>query len=146
MAILTEAIQISTTLRAFGITPTTRNLFALKVGGPQHSSPGASGASGISRSTLAPSVDAVQQHLSAHVQGEALPVTDESIARFTHVAAVRKAYKLGQAGHTVSRSKGGVKGAVVNGDAGAASEEGISAEERADLTIAAVGLMALRGS
>jgi EKC/KEOPS complex subunit CGI121/TPRKB len=69
--------QISEAYRRYGISPSTKDLFVVKVSGPN-----------------GPSHDDIAKHLSEHVEGDQLPVTDENIAPATDNSKVAKYYKL----------------------------------------------------
>lgn len=71
-----------------------------------------------------PTADAVWQHLSANVQGTAVPFTDDEIAAATDWAKIRKYYKL-------------------NGPALSAIKDEQARRDEAEMLI--LGAMALRG-
>lgn len=69
--------QISEAYRRYGISPSTKDLLVVKISGPG-----------------GPSHDDIAKHLSQHVEGDQLPVTDENIAPVTDNSKVAKYYKL----------------------------------------------------
>lgn len=76
------SIQIAEAYRRYGITPTTRNLIAIKVCSSSPSSPAPGDAS------------TVAAHLSTHVAGRPVPLSDAEIRPCTDWARVRKYYRL----------------------------------------------------
>lgn len=75
-------LQISEAYRRFGVSPSTTDLFVVKITFPSDSSP-------------APALaDAISQHLKDNVEGDIVPPTDETISSISDVKAIRKNYKL----------------------------------------------------
>ncbi|CAH0057732.1 unnamed protein product [Clonostachys solani] len=74
---LSPSNNISEAYRRYGISPSTKDLLVVKVSGPN-----------------GPSHDDIAKHLSEHVEGDQLPVTDENIAPATDNSKVAKYYKL----------------------------------------------------
>ncbi|KAK5987029.1 EKC/KEOPS complex subunit [Cladobotryum mycophilum] len=75
---LSPSSNIADAYRRFGISPTTNSLLVLKI-------------------TLSPtpgSAEQISKHLEQHVEGKAVPASDENIAKTTDFQAVRKNYKL----------------------------------------------------
>ncbi|EKD18171.1 uncharacterized protein L3040_007654 [Drepanopeziza brunnea f. sp. 'multigermtubi'] len=122
--------NIAESFRRFGLTPTTSSLLVLKLSTPTHP-------------FLA---SAVQAHLASAIDGEAVPLTDDSLRAVTDVARVRKLYKLnaagagGGGGGKKKMKDAGVIGGVVDGGRSAEKEE----EERRELEVLVLGAMALR--
>lgn len=158
---MTQEHQIASTLRTFGLRPETRHLLAVKVGGrplPPTSGPDSRSTSASAAVTdpapqagTVPTADTVCAHLSACVEGTALPFSDQVLAPFTDFRAVRKAYKLGVVGDGGKGNwKGGSGGkGLVDGRReaeGEAQSGRVSAEEREEMVVQVMGLMALRGS
>ncbi|KAL6699222.1 kinase binding protein CGI-121 domain-containing protein [Trichoderma pleuroticola] len=79
---LSSSSNIADAYRRFGISPSTTDLFVVKIVFPTDSNP------------LPASVDAISQHLTDNVEGDAVPATDDTIETITDVRAVRKSYKL----------------------------------------------------
>ncbi|KEZ45890.1 hypothetical protein SAPIO_CDS1262 [Scedosporium apiospermum] len=77
---LNPSTNISEAYRRFGLNPPTQNVLVLKITHPKTNPP--------------LSADQIWTHLSTHVEGEALPPTDENIASLTDWPKVRKYYKL----------------------------------------------------
>lgn len=65
--------QIAESFRRFGIQDDTKTILAIKVGGDEA---------------------AVRQHLLSHVEGTAVPLTDEALAHLHDAARIRKIYRL----------------------------------------------------
>ncbi|TEA12721.1 EKC/KEOPS complex subunit CGI121 [Colletotrichum sidae] len=80
VASLSSANNIAEAYRRYGISPSSKNVIAVKVVGPSPSN--------------SHSVEDVENHLKEHFQGNPVPFTDESIATSTDWAKVRKYYKL----------------------------------------------------
>ncbi|CCF33986.1 hypothetical protein CH063_01062 [Colletotrichum higginsianum] len=78
VASLSSANNIAEAYRRFGISPSSRDVIAIKISSP----------------TAVPSAEEVEQHLRENFQGTPVPFTDESIATSTDWAKVRKYYKL----------------------------------------------------
>ena len=92
------------------------------------------------------------QHLSANIQGTALAFTDASLSGITDIERVKKAYKLGSTSGGGSKGGGGKKkggrdavnlNGVSGGDVIKAQSEG---EDRGEMEIMILGMMALKGS
>jgi EKC/KEOPS complex subunit CGI121/TPRKB len=83
----------------------------------------------------------IQAHLTANVEGDSLPFTDDSIASLTDMARIKKIYKLNSGGGA-KKTKGAVNGAGINGG----NENGKDQDEVKELEVAVLGAMALRGS
>ncbi|PNP54651.1 hypothetical protein THARTR1_05208 [Trichoderma harzianum] len=79
---LSSSSNIADAYRRFGISPSTTDLFVVKIVFPTDSNP------------LPASVDAISQHLTDNIEGDAVPATDDTIETITDVRAVRKSYKL----------------------------------------------------
>ncbi|KAM0486346.1 hypothetical protein ACHAPX_001052 [Trichoderma viride] len=77
-----DASTISDAYRRFGVSPSTTDLFVVKITFPSDSTP------------VSKSVDAIYQHLKDNVEGDIVPPTDESISSIADVKTVRKNYKL----------------------------------------------------
>lgn len=76
------ALQIADAYRRFGVSPSTTDLFVVKIVFPTDTNP------------VPASADAVSKHLTDNVEGDAVPATDDTIETITDVRAVRKSYKL----------------------------------------------------
>lgn len=74
--------KISDAYRRFGVSPSTTDLFVVKITFPTDSNP------------VPASADAIYQHLKDNVEGDIVPPTDESISSITDVKSVQKNYKL----------------------------------------------------
>lgn len=74
--------QIADAYRRFGVSPSTTDLFVVKIVFPTDSNP------------VPASADAISKHLTDNVEGDAVPATDDTIETITDVRAVRKSYKL----------------------------------------------------
>ncbi|PTB67765.1 CGI-121-domain-containing protein [Trichoderma citrinoviride] len=79
---LSSSSNIADAYRRFGVSPSTSDLFVVKVTFPSDTTP------------EPPSADSVSQHLKDNVEGDAVPATDETIQTITDVRTVRKSYKL----------------------------------------------------
>ncbi|KAL6793275.1 kinase binding protein CGI-121 domain-containing protein [Trichoderma sp. SZMC 28013] len=79
---LSSSSNIADAYRRFGVSPSTTDLFVVKIVFPTDSNP------------VPASADAVSQHLTDNVEGDAVPATDDTIETITDVRAVRKSYKL----------------------------------------------------
>ncbi|KAF2090119.1 CGI-121-domain-containing protein [Saccharata proteae CBS 121410] len=114
--------NIADSFRRFGIQDTTTALVAIKVSsGP------------------AVTAESVQSHLSTSVEGTSIPFSDESLAKFTDFARIRKIYKLDAA------ASGGKKGKP-NGVNGTANGTGSQLSEAKEMEACVLGIMALKGS
>lgn len=133
--------QIASSLNTFGITADTTNVLVLKVDHPGF-----------------PITEAeAREHLSANIEGTAVPFTDESLAGIADIARIRKVYKLGSGtggGGGQPGGKGGKKGKAngvkeVNGDSGGddgrSDKEGEEVEKK-EMEVMILGMMALKGS
>ncbi|KAG6038073.1 hypothetical protein E4U41_004607 [Claviceps citrina] len=78
---LNPSNNISDSYRRFGISPSTKDLLVVKVLTSSASS------SSLSR-------ESVQNHLTAHIEGDATDATDANIALATDLPKIRKYYKL----------------------------------------------------
>jgi len=105
--------QIAESFRRFGITDTTQHVMAVKVGGNPDVS-----------------AESVSRHLEQHIQGEQVPVSDETLGELVDVARLKKTYKL----NSTAPKKGTLK------DAQSVQEE------RKEMEIHVLGSMALKGS
>lgn len=114
--------QIAESFRRFGITPSTTNLLIIKVSTP------------ASRIT----VSEIQSHLTSSIEGEQVPFEDSVLQEMTDIARVKKIYKLNSSGG------GGKKNGQVNGVEGL-SINGVKEDERKELEVLVLGVMALRG-
>ncbi|KAK1763151.1 CGI-121-domain-containing protein [Phialemonium atrogriseum] len=93
---LSASNNIAEAYRRYGITPTTRNLIAIKV------------CSSSSSSSPAPGdASTVAAHLSTHVAGRPVPLSDAEIRPCTDWARVRKYYRLNGAPALEGRPGGG---------------------------------------
>ncbi|KAL6812699.1 kinase binding protein CGI-121 domain-containing protein [Trichoderma camerunense] len=79
---LSSSNNIADAYRRFGISPSTTDLFVVKIVFPTDSNP------------VPASADAISKHLTDNVEGDAVPATDDTIETITDVRAVRKSYKL----------------------------------------------------
>ncbi|KAL9136586.1 MAG: hypothetical protein Q9175_002205 [Cornicularia normoerica] len=128
--------NIAQSLRAFGITATTTHLLAIKL-------------------STNPSITAstVSEHLTTSVEGTEVDFSDATLAEMADVGKIRKLYKLsGVVGEADAKGKrrrkdGSEEGSgvdVVGSEAGNAGNG--AEEERKELEVAVLGLMALRGA
>lgn len=133
-------VKIADSFRRFGVTDSTTDLLAIKIG----LSPDRGDQSAAQTVTL----ESVTQHLSVNVEGPAMPLTDESLARMADVAAISKLCKLGASqGTGGKRVKKGVAVEEISGDSmhGKSTAE-TSRAERHDMEISILAMMALKGS
>ncbi|KAL7792085.1 kinase binding protein CGI-121 domain-containing protein [Trichoderma ceciliae] len=79
---LSSSSNIADAYRRFGVSPSTTDLFVVKITFPSDSNP------------VPASPATISQHLRDNVQGDVVPATDDSIAAITDVRTVRKNYKL----------------------------------------------------
>ncbi|QYT01681.1 EKC/KEOPS complex subunit CGI121 [Trichoderma simmonsii] len=79
---LSSSSNIADAYRRFGVSPSTTDLFVVKIVFPTDTNP------------VPASADAVSKHLTDNVEGDAVPATDDTIETITDVRAVRKSYKL----------------------------------------------------
>ncbi|KAL7955204.1 kinase binding protein CGI-121 domain-containing protein [Trichoderma compactum] len=79
---LSSSNNIADAYRRFGVSPSTTDLFVVKIVFPTDSNP------------MPASAGAISQHLADNVEGDAVPATDDTIETITDVRAVRKSYKL----------------------------------------------------
>lgn len=125
--------QIADSFRRFGVQDTTTTLLAVKV--PTDGVP--------------LSADQVQAHLSASVEGTAVPFTDESLSEFSDLARIRKTYKLdaalpSQKGKNPPKNKKQSNGvAYLNGST---ADQSPPADDRKEMEACILGIMALKGS
>ncbi|KAH8681822.1 kinase binding protein CGI-121-domain-containing protein [Xylariales sp. PMI_506] len=81
--------NISEAYRRYGIQPTTRNVVVVRVlVAPSSGSPDQPAKTAVT------TPEDVEKHLTANVQGEQVPVTDEALASLTDWAKLRKYHKL----------------------------------------------------
>lgn len=85
------------------------------------------------------------EHLTASIEGNAVPFADDGIARVTDLNAISKVYKLGAA---TSPNKVQKKGAAINGTADDAikTQTSMAETQRKDLETYILAMMALKGS
>ncbi|KAF7551943.1 hypothetical protein G7Z17_g4648 [Cylindrodendrum hubeiense] len=79
---LNSSSNIADSYRRFGISPSTKDLIAVKVTFPAEDG------------TEPLTSEQIWEHLKANVEGEALAITDDNISAATDLAKVRKYYKL----------------------------------------------------
>ncbi|KAL5091641.1 hypothetical protein Trisim1_002857 [Trichoderma cf. simile WF8] len=79
---LSSSNNIADAYRRFGVSPSTTDLFVVKIVFPTDTNP------------VPASADAISKHLTDNVEGDAVPATDDTIETITDVRAVRKSYKL----------------------------------------------------
>ncbi|KAK0767180.1 hypothetical protein N5P37_000914 [Trichoderma harzianum] len=79
---LSSSSNIADAYRRFGVSPSTTDLFVVKIVFPTDTNP------------VPASADAISKHLMDNVEGDAVPATDDTIETITDVRAVRKSYKL----------------------------------------------------
>ncbi|OPB42675.1 hypothetical protein A0O28_0037950 [Trichoderma guizhouense] len=79
---LSSSNNIADAYRRFGVSPSTTDLFVVKIVFPTDTNP------------VPASTDAISKHLTDNVEGDAVPATDDTIETITDVRAVRKSYKL----------------------------------------------------
>ncbi|KAF3799062.1 EKC/KEOPS complex subunit [Colletotrichum gloeosporioides] len=82
VASLSSANNIAEAYRRYGISPTSKDVIAVKIVSP------------TSAESKSQSADDVEKHMKEHFQGTPVPFTDENIATSTDWAKVRKYYKL----------------------------------------------------
>jgi len=162
--------NIATSFRTFGITDSTTSLIAIKVlGVPATPTITSDEQSTSSSSTATTQISAprprqqiltqedIEKHLTTHVHGTPRPFTDAELAPLTDLSAVRKAYKLPAVGISANANGGGGKKRPRAGDVNGSSSSSSVAEHknektgtedsvRRELEIAALGMMALKGS
>ena len=112
--------NIGEAFRRYGVSDTSKSLVVIKV-------------------STDPSVthDSVEAHLKEVVKGSPLPFEDSSFEDISDLPKIVKAYKLSQTQHTKGKS---TPNAVANGDGTSVPNE------RHELEVSVVGLMALRGA
>jgi EKC/KEOPS complex subunit CGI121/TPRKB len=121
-------LQIAESFRRFGITPTTTSLLVIKI-------------------APASAAGSIAEHLGAVMEGDAVEFADAELSSLVDVKRVRKIYKLGAAsGGGGGGGKGGMKGADMNGVNGGVGQVKSEEDERRELSIAVLGMMALRGA
>lgn len=79
---LNSSSNITESYRRFGISPSTKDLIAIKITFPAEDG------------TPPLNSEQIWEHLKANVEGEALDLTDDNISPVTDFAKVRKYYKL----------------------------------------------------
>ncbi|KAL7949745.1 kinase binding protein CGI-121 domain-containing protein [Trichoderma barbatum] len=79
---LSSSSNIADAYRRFGVSPSTTDLFVVKISFPTEGNP------------VPSTADAISQHLTDNVEGDAVPATDDIIETITDVRTVRKSYKL----------------------------------------------------
>ncbi|KAK4068101.1 hypothetical protein Trihar35433_6661 [Trichoderma harzianum] len=79
---LSSSSNIADAYRRFGVSPSTTDLFVVKIVFPTDTNP------------VPTSADAISKHLTDNVEGDAVPATDDTIETITDVRTVRKSYKL----------------------------------------------------
>ncbi|KAF3069279.1 EKC/KEOPS complex subunit [Trichoderma lentiforme] len=79
---LSSSSNIADAYRRFGVSPSTTDLFVVKIVFPTDTNPEPA------------SAEAISKHLTDNVEGDAVPATDDTIETITDVRAVRKSYKL----------------------------------------------------
>ncbi|KAH7001090.1 protein CGI121 [Ilyonectria destructans] len=79
---LNSSSNITESYRRFGISPSTKDLIAIKITFPAEDG------------TPPLNSEQIWEHLKANVEGEALDLTDDNISAVTDLAKVRKYYKL----------------------------------------------------
>ncbi|KAL6801584.1 kinase binding protein CGI-121 domain-containing protein [Trichoderma sp. SZMC 28012] len=79
---LSSSNNIADAYRRFGVSPSTTDLFVVKIVFPTDTNPEPA------------SAEAISKHLTDNVEGDAVPATDDTIETITDVRAVRKSYKL----------------------------------------------------
>jgi EKC/KEOPS complex subunit CGI121/TPRKB len=92
-----DMIQIADAYKRFGISPSTRDMLVVKITytpSPQTVHPEISQPVTEAPSLSFLSAEDISAHLTTHVEGESIPVTDEGIAAMTDWPKVRKCYKL----------------------------------------------------
>ncbi|KAI1128733.1 kinase binding protein CGI-121-domain-containing protein [Nemania abortiva] len=89
---LSPSVNIAESYRRHGITPTTRDLVIVKVLVNETVSSAAADSDTGAKHPL--TAQDVEEHLRTHVQGRAVPFTDEALAELTDWGRVRKYYKL----------------------------------------------------
>ncbi|KAF0318625.1 EKC/KEOPS complex subunit CGI121 [Colletotrichum sp. SAR11_59] len=82
VASLSSANNIAEAYRRYGISPTSKDVIAVKIVSP------------TSAESKSQSAEDVEKHMKEHFQGTPVPFTDENIATSTDWAKVRKYYKL----------------------------------------------------
>ncbi|MCJ1404124.1 hypothetical protein MMC11_007349 [Xylographa trunciseda] len=122
--------NIAESFRKFGITPHTTDLVVVKL-----STDSAAGSAGERAHA-----EAVRAHLEASVEGRWGRFGEASCAALADVGKIRKVYKLGEGGGGGKGRKGRREGV---GDAGA---DGGGGDERSEMEVTILGLMALRGA
>ncbi|KAK5144582.1 hypothetical protein LTR04_001519, partial [Oleoguttula sp. CCFEE 6159] len=115
---------IAESFRRFGITDTTTSVLAIKV---------------ATNDSITAS--AVQEHLSRNVEGDSIPFSDEVLASITDLAKVKKMYKLDS-----PPAGGGKKGKAETKYSGALNGMVDEADERREMEVYLLGVMALKGS
>lgn len=113
-------MQIASSFRTFGITPTTATLLLIKVTTP----------------TSAQTAASIQAHISSAIEGDQIAFSDAELQVVTDWGRVKKIYKLNNA--AVS-GPGNKQAKVTNGTT--TSEE----DQRKELEALVLGSMALRG-
>ncbi|EAA36381.1 hypothetical protein GE21DRAFT_2362 [Neurospora crassa] len=87
---LSPTNNISESYRRYGLTPSkTRDVLVIKIVYPKLSSENST-----ITSEQQPTPESIWQHLTTHIQGTPVPLTNEELAKSTDWAKVRKYYKL----------------------------------------------------
>ncbi|OJD36723.1 protein cgi121 [Diplodia corticola] len=126
--------NIADSFRRFGVQDTTTALLAIKV--PTDGRP--------------LSANQVEAHLSASVEGTAVPFTDDTLSEFSDLPRIRKIYKLdaalpSQKGRNPPKKRKQPNGlAHLNGSA--ADEAPAPSDDRKEMEACILGIMALKGS
>lgn len=84
--------------------------------------------------------EGVQQHLSSSVEGKPIDFSDQTLAQITDLARVRRIYKLSAPAGTKGRQLAQGNAAMVNGKTACVDND------RAEIEVNVLGLMALRGA
>ena len=111
-------LQIATSFRTFGITPTTTALLLIKVTTP---------------ATPEHTPESIQAHIISSIEAQQIPFTDENLDSLTDWPKVKKAYKLNATGNAGKKMTNGVT-------------KGKEVDENKELEIMVLGSMALRGA
>ncbi|MCJ1474097.1 hypothetical protein MMC13_002755 [Lambiella insularis] len=132
--------NIADSFRRFGLTERTSSLLIVKL---------TRGTEGLAEEAAC--AEAVGRHLSANVEGRWERFGEDSCSKWADVGRVRGVYKLGvggEGGRGKGRGKevgGEDRGGEGNGN-GDGDEGGKGDEERREMEMAILGLMALRGA
>ncbi|SLM37718.1 protein cgi121 [Lasallia pustulata] len=115
--------NIAESFRRFGVADATTNLLVIKV-----------------TTSTEITHDVVQQHLGSSVEGKPIDFSDQTLAQMTDLARVKKVYKLSAQAATKGRQDARGNSAAFNGKSGAMEDD------RKEIEVNVVGLMALRGA